>query len=191
MVALRQDPPKVVDVVLGWVEEAFDEDLKAAACDALERLLRLPNGAETFMRECGADVIDMLYRQRRVYPVRWREIKRGGQEGDESHRTDAGAQRKTRGARRLVAPTTALSPEPPVFAVFFSVEGRWFNFGDMTKAEADYLEKWYAGQADGYAKRAGFFAAIRDGLQHGEQTVRERFTPADIEALARKTGVKL
>lgn len=190
MVSLQADT-NVVDVVLGWVEEAFDQDLKAAARDALERLLRLPNGAETFMRECGPDVIDMLYRQRRVYPVRWREIKRGGRTFVETQARYAVAQRKTRGGIVSVTSEQAAPPESPVFAVFFSVEGRWFNFGDMTKAEADYLEKWYAGQADGFAKRAGFFAAIRDGLQHGEQTVRERFTPADIEALARKTGVKL
>lgn len=189
---VTEAPPKVVDVVLGWVEEAFDDDLKAAARAALERLLRLPNGAETFMRECGVDVIDMLYRQRRVYPVRWREIKRGDQKPfDEPTTPHVAAQRNTRGAITTLATTTRVPPEPAVFAVFFSVEGRWFNFGDMTKAEADYLEKWYAGQADGFAKRAGFFAAIRDGLQHGEQTVRERFTPAYIEALARKTGVKL
>lgn len=185
----------IVDIVLDWCDEAFEDDLKAAAKSAVARLLRQPNGAQQFLEEVGADLIDLLYRQRRIYPERWRAIKHAippdGHARGETHRSPANGGSQAPGATEPVRPGLDVPPEPPVYAVWFSVEGRWFVLGDMTRAEADYLERWYAGQSAGYAKRAGFFGRLRDGFQHGEQSVRDRFTPAEIDAIARETGVKL
>lgn len=194
----------MVDLVLTWVEEAFDGDLMAASTLALARLQRTSMGAETLLAEVGVEIIDLLYRRRRVYPQRWRAVRQAGNghhigENLERpagpatpvpHGSLAGAE-GDRGASSVLRSIQEVPPDPPVYAAWFTAEGRWFQLGDMTRREAEFLEHWYVGQADGYTKRGAFFARVRDLLDHGEQTVRERLTPEAIHQIAREVGIAL
>lgn len=95
-------------------------------------------------------------------------------EGSNSRRTE----------RRAAAPQ---SEEDAVYAEWHKVGERYFNLGDMTKADCWVVSDHYNDLVLANGAKRDFLAALAEGMKE-KQTVRQRYTPEEITALKKQKG---
>lgn len=87
--------------------------------------------------------------------------------------------------------TDALKQDEYMFNVLVHVEDMtWTPFGDLTKRECKIISASYLKREVGNRKWRLFYDSVEQALQHGEQHIREAFTPDQVRSIFAEHDIK-
>jgi hypothetical protein len=153
--------PDLEQQIRGWMAEELQdrEDLATCTRNVAQRVKA--TGLEEALLEWAIDAL-------------WREHN----DDDEIPRaSDRRPQTAKPGVRRV--DVAQLGTERALLECIFVIAGRWVRLGDLTKPQCQTLQRQYAAAAGAFGKLAASLAA--------DQIVRDRWTAAQLEALAGDT----
>jgi hypothetical protein len=157
--------PDLEQRIYAWMAEelAADRDLAACERNVLARI-RAEGLGDALLDTYGPQLIDELWRDR-------------DHDNDIPQTRDRQPHTAKPGVRRV--DVAQLASQHAILECIFVVAGHWVRLGDLTKPQCQTLQRQHAATASAFGKLAASLAA--------DQIVRDRWTAAQLEALAGDT----
>ncbi len=133
----------MLEEVLDYMDACFDGDLTTTAVSAVEYAGTNELIFGPLWDEIGVQVLKQIYRVRRIA--------------------------RSKGQIRKTADPVVEDREGMAKAMWYNIDGRYYNLFDLVKKEVEEIAEYYAGQAASYAFEETFLLKVANNLKKNQK----------------------